>query len=111
MFLRALHPEDRERIDLAVKKTLEKGEKYDVEMRAVWPDGSIHWNASRGQAYFDGAGRPVRMSGIAIDITRLKEAEEELKRTRGEAKAQAGKFRGTAGCGSCAGVLLAGSEV
>ena len=91
-FLQALHPDDRERIDLAVKKTLEKGEKYDVEMRAVWPDGSIHWNASRGQAYFDGTGRPVRMSGIAIDITRLKEAEEELKRTRGEAKAQADNF-------------------
>lgn len=91
-FLRALHPDDKERIDLAVKKTLETGEKYDVEMRAVWPDGSIHWNASRGQAYFDAAGRPVRMSGIAIDITRLKRAEEELKRTRGEAKAQADNF-------------------
>ena len=91
-FLHALHPDDRERIDLAIKKTLEKGEKYDVEMRAVWPDGSSHWNASRGQAYFDGAGRPVRMSGVAIDITRLKQAEEELKRTRGEAKAQADNF-------------------
>ena len=91
-FLRALHPDDREKIDLAVKNTLEKGKKYDVEMRAVWPDGSIHWNASRGQAYFDASGRAVRMSGIAIDITRLKQAEEELKRTRGEAKAQADNF-------------------
>lgn len=88
-FLQALHPGDRERIDQAVKNTLEKGEKYDVEMRAIWPDGSIHWNASRGKAYFDESGRPVRMSGAAIDITKLKETEEELKRARAEARAQA----------------------
>lgn len=92
VFMKALHPDDRERIDQAVRNTLEKGEKYDVEMRAVWPDGSVHWNASRGQAFFDVAGRPVRMSGAAIDITKLKETEEELKRTRAEAKAQAGNF-------------------
>lgn len=91
-FLQALHPEDRERIEQAIKNTLEKGERYDVEMRAVWPDGSIHWNASRGQAHFDESGRAVRMSGIAVDITRLKEAEEELKRARAEAHAQADNF-------------------
>lgn len=91
-FLQALHPEDRERIEQAIKNTLEKGERYDVEMRAVWPDGSIHWNASRGQAHFDESGRAVRMSGIALDITRLKETEEELKRARAEAHAQADNF-------------------
>jgi PAS domain S-box-containing protein len=91
-FLQALHPDDRERIEQAVKNTLERGERYDVEMRAVWPDGSIHWNASRGKAYFDEAGRAVRMSGAAIDITKLKQTEEELKRTRAEAKSQADNF-------------------
>src|SRR5581483_534042 len=88
-FLQAVHPEDRERIDQAVKNTLERREKYDVEMRTVWPDGSVHWNVSRGRAYFDESGRPVRMSGAAIDITKLKQTEEELKRARAEAKAQA----------------------
>ena len=68
LFLQALHPDDRERIDQAVKNTLEKGEKYDVEMRAVWPDGSIHWNASRGKAYFDESGRPVRYTARMPDV-------------------------------------------
>lgn len=91
-FLQALHPDDRERIERALKNTLEKGEKYDVEMRAIWPDGSIHWNASRGQAHFDESGRAVRMSGVAVDITRLKETEEELQRAKAEARAQADNF-------------------
>ncbi len=92
LFLGSLHPEDRERIDQAVKNALELGENYDMEMRAVWPDGSIHWNASRGRACFDESGRPVRMSGAAIDITRLKQTEEELTRARAEARAQSANF-------------------
>ena len=52
-FLAALHPEDRARIDDAVQQTLSKGRDYSVEMRAIWPDGSVHWVASRGRAYFD----------------------------------------------------------
>ena len=91
-FIQALHPEDRERIDHAVKHTLETKKKYDVEMRAVWPDGSIHWVASRGQAYFDESGRAVRMSGIALDIAKAKETEEELERARAAARAKAEEF-------------------
>ncbi|HKU24451.1 MAG TPA: PAS domain-containing protein [Candidatus Sulfotelmatobacter sp.] len=91
-FIEALHPEDRERIDHAVKHTLETKGKYDVEMRAVWPDGSVHWVASRGQAYFDESGRAVRMSGIALDIGKAKETEEELDQARAEARAKAAEF-------------------
>lgn len=92
LFLGAVHPEDRERIDHAVKHTLETKEKYDTEMRAVWPDGSVHWVASRGQAYFDESGRAVRMSGIALDIAKAKQTEEELEQARAEARAKAGEF-------------------
>jgi len=88
-FLQALHPEDRERVDQAVKRTLSDGRDYSVEMRSVWRDGSIHWIASRGRAYFDQSGRPLRMSGAALDVTRLKQTEEELKKARAQAKAEA----------------------
>lgn len=92
LFMAALHPEDRERIDHAVRRTLETKEKYDVEMRVVWPDGSVHWVASRGQAYFDESGRAVRMSGIALDIAKAKETEEALEQARAEARAKAAEF-------------------
>jgi PAS domain S-box-containing protein len=88
-FLSALHPEDRELVDQAVQMSLSQNQDYSIEMRAVWPDGSIHWVLSRGRAYFDAAGKPVRMSGAAMDVTRLRQTEEDLKQARGEAKVHA----------------------
>jgi PAS domain S-box-containing protein len=87
-FLSALHPEDRETVDQAVQMSLSQNQDYSIEMRAVWPDGSTHLVLSRGRTYFD-AGKPVRMSGVAMDVTRLKQTEEDLKQARGEAKVHA----------------------
>ncbi|HYG35295.1 MAG TPA: PAS domain S-box protein, partial [Clostridia bacterium] len=78
-FLHALHPDDQQRVDAAVRRSIEEHTDYDVEMRAVWPDGSEHWIASRGRAYFEN-GRAVRMSGAAVDITERKRAEEQARR-------------------------------
>lgn len=88
-FLAAVYPDDRERIDKAVKVALETGGHYSTEMRALWPDGSLHWIASRGRAYYNKTGKPVRMSGAGFDITLLKQTEDALRRARGEAKAYA----------------------
>lgn len=46
-----------------------------------WPDGSLHWIAGRGRGDYDDAGRCLRMRGIALDITRRKQAEAERQRT------------------------------
>jgi PAS domain S-box-containing protein len=76
MFLAALHPEDRERVHRSVTAAIKNRADYDVEMRAVWPDGSLHWIASKGRVYFEG-GAPSRMVGVAFDITSRKQAEEQ----------------------------------
>jgi PAS domain S-box-containing protein len=75
MFLETLHPEDREKVDAAVKTAIRLQTAYDVEMRSVWPDGSLHWIASKGRVYFDG-GAASRMVGVAFDVTARKQAEE-----------------------------------
>ena len=79
MFLRAVHPEDRERVEEAVKTAIDSHADYDTEMRTLWPDGSVHWISARGRAYYDDAGRPIRMLGIASDITERKRANEALR--------------------------------
>ncbi len=89
VFLKAVHPKDRERVDQAVQTSLKTGEEYSTEMRSIWPDGSIHWIASRGRVFFNGAGEPIRMSGAGMDITRLKQTEEDLRRARAETKSHA----------------------
>jgi signal transduction histidine kinase/ActR/RegA family two-component response regulator len=76
--LTAIHRDDRPALERAVREALACG-NYAVEMRVPWPDGTVRWVASHGRAFFDEAGRPVRMAGMALDITDRKRAEEALR--------------------------------
>ena len=55
---------------------LERGEPYQAEFRIVRPSGEVRWCASTATASLDGAGKVVRISGVTIDITDRKGAEE-----------------------------------
>ncbi len=79
LFLNAIHPDDRDRIVYAMQQALENKTDYDVEMRVLWPDGAVHWIASKGRGFYDEAGEAVRMSGMAWDITLRKHYEEEIR--------------------------------
>lgn len=79
LFLNAIHPDDRDRIVHAMKQALEQKTDYDVEMRVLWPDGTVHWIASKGRGFYDEAGEAVRMSGMAWDVTLHKHYEEEIR--------------------------------
>lgn len=80
-FLRSVHPEDHELVTEAVRCTVEEGADYDIEFRVIWSDGSVHWLATKGKVYYDKTGSlAVRMTGINVDITSRKRAEEEIQR-------------------------------
>lgn len=58
-FLAGLHPEDRERTHLAVRKAIERGVSYDVEYRTIGlADGIERWIAAKGKPLQ--RGRPHR---------------------------------------------------
>jgi PAS domain S-box-containing protein len=83
-FLDLLHPEDRARVDQANRTATapDSDGRYDAEYRVIWPDGSVHWVAAKGQAFFEGEGdsrRAVRVVGTAMDITPRKETECALR--------------------------------
>jgi PAS domain S-box-containing protein len=78
VFLNALHPEDRDRTHAAVTHAINRHADYDIEYRSLWPDGSIHWVAAKGRAFYDVNGQPVRMMGTAQDISDRKRAESAL---------------------------------
>ena len=83
-FLLTVHPEDRERVDMSLRRAVERRTSYDETKRIVWPDGSIHWTNSRAQVYCDPAGKPIRMIGVTFDMTEEKQAEEALQKTQAE---------------------------
>ena len=79
-----IHPDNRSGVDATVKEALagRDGGHYHREFRVVWPDGSVHWIASHGHVYFQGAGderKPIRFIGANLEITLQKEAQAALQ--------------------------------
>lgn len=91
MFLKCVHPDDREQVDQRVRQALtgDNGGEYNIEYRTIKPqDNSQHWVTARGQAFFDAEGRTaVRFIGTVMDITERKRAEEALNRQNAELEA------------------------
>lgn len=75
-----LHPEDRAAAIGQVQMGFETGAPVQGEWRAVWPDGSVHWILGRWQVFRDHSGQAIRMTGVNIDITSRKEAEQVQRR-------------------------------
>ena len=78
-FLAAIHPEDRDTVTHAVTACIERGERYDLEHRVVWPDGTVRWLLERGDVVRDHTGAPLHMLGVVQDITDLKHHQAALE--------------------------------
>ncbi len=78
-FLAAVHPDDRDRVQLTVAERQGRGESSDEEYRIVKPDGSVRWIRNRAFPVKDAESRVFRMAGIAEDITDRKRAEDALR--------------------------------
>ena len=74
-----LHPDDLERIEREVREHVERGGTADSEFRIIRPSGEVRWLFSRGHVFSDSQQRPIRMVGIAIDITERKQIAEALR--------------------------------
>ncbi|MBI2817020.1 MAG: response regulator [Acidobacteria bacterium] len=75
-----IHPEDRERVTAAIDKALADTHSVELEHRVVRPDGSIRWVSGMSRTAFGPQRRPLRVTGIMMDITKHKLAEAERER-------------------------------
>lgn len=86
-YLAHVHPDDRAVVEESFAAALAGGEAYAVDIRVVWPDGSVHWLFTRGRFLLDEDGAPLQMAGIVTDINDRKlveiaAAEEQTSGTR-----------------------------
>ena len=63
----------------AVENSLRTGAEYESEYRVALPNGQIRWMAARGHVEFNADGQPARMHGVALDVTKRRRAEEQLR--------------------------------
>lgn len=86
-----VHPEDRAQFMQTVQAAYNaQGDgAFAHEFRILRNDESIRWLYSRGQVYFRGEGArrsPVRVIGVALDITERKEAEAALQKSEEQSR-------------------------
>lgn len=81
-FLERVHPDDRSRVEEAVRLAVEEGADYALDHRIVRPDGEIRFVYEHGEVERDPMGAPLRMRGIVQDVTRLRAVERSAARSR-----------------------------
>lgn len=79
-WLSSIIEQDRDRINQATQAALKHRIDLNVEFRILHPTQGERWLTAIGQTLFDENGQPIRMTGIALDITRRKQAEQTLRR-------------------------------
>ncbi|MFZ5802827.1 MAG: PAS domain S-box protein [Candidatus Omnitrophota bacterium] len=79
---KALHPEDRAAAEAKIDQAIRDRIPLQNEYRIVLPGGEVRWISAMGNTLYDDHGQPKRMTGICIDITDRKKAEEILKRDK-----------------------------
>jgi len=80
--IQRIHQDDRGTVEREVRRALASRSDYAGEFRALLPDGTERWVASRGRVFPDANGTPARMLGAALDITERRRAEAEMQGLR-----------------------------
>jgi PAS domain S-box-containing protein len=78
-FINACHPDDRLKATETCVEAVAHGKSYDQEYRVVGPDGQVRWVLDRARHFTDDAGKSRHMTGVIMDITDRKRAEESLR--------------------------------
>ncbi|PSB40841.1 GAF domain-containing protein [Chamaesiphon polymorphus] len=74
-----IHPDDRARFHEQVVKSIETHTSLCHQFRIIWPDGNTHWIETRGEAYFNDAGQPIRTIGTVVNIDERQQAQQLLQ--------------------------------
>jgi PAS domain S-box-containing protein len=68
-YFRAIHPEDRARVERAIAEAVDERDVYEAEYRVVSPDGSHRWLSAHGKVERDAEGKAVSLPGLVQDIS------------------------------------------
>jgi two-component system, LuxR family, sensor kinase FixL len=78
--LQRVHPDDRDVTRHTLVNASQGNGRYKMEYRVLLPDGRMRWIASQGCVETDTDDQPVRLQGVSLDVTHLKQADLEVRR-------------------------------
>ncbi len=80
-WMRALHPDDRERVLAWDERIRRTGEAYREEYRLIARDGREVWVHDQGRLLLrDELGRPRRFHGLMVDVSERRRHETEIRK-------------------------------
>ena len=85
-FVELYHPEDAAWIPQEVDRCVAQRKPFQLLYRIRHRDGRWRWIEEHGQGVYDRHGRLQYLEGTLFDVTRRKEAEEQLRRSRDQAE-------------------------
>ena len=77
-FIARVHPDDVPALRAAIEEC-RRGSDFSMEYRVVLPDGGIRWLYDRARVECDDDGNLRYLVGACTDVTKRREAEEELR--------------------------------
>jgi two-component system cell cycle sensor histidine kinase/response regulator CckA len=80
-FIERVHQDDRAFVESSVQRALDGG-GLDYEFRIVLPNGLVRWLADQGRVVRDQSGELLYMTGVCLDVTDRKHAEERLRQAQ-----------------------------
>lgn len=82
--LQSVHQEDRPVVLKQIEHAISGDGNYRLEYRRLRADGTACWMESIGRVVYDDEHRPVRMTGVCMDISRRKEIEAALRNSQSD---------------------------
>ncbi len=81
-----IHPEDTQKAEERIQNAINNRIPLTNEYRVILPSGEIRWINALGSTTYDDTGKPIRMTGICLDITERKRNEEIIKENEARLK-------------------------
>ena len=78
-FLSKVHPDDAPIVAGLVQQAIRTNGHYEAEFRISRHPGEIRWIVARGVVEYDADRAPRQMTGVVVDITERKQAEQDFR--------------------------------
>lgn len=80
-WIRAVHPDDLDRVLAEMNRSHETGEPFSKQLRMIAADGRVVWVQHESVVFADTEGRPKFVQGVIFDVTERRTAEEAARRS------------------------------
>jgi PAS domain S-box-containing protein len=81
-----VHIDDVDRLRNTIRQAVAEKEKFEIEYRIIKKDGEVRWVYESGQGIYDDDDKVSYLDGCIFDITRRKNTEAALAKSKDEIK-------------------------